>query len=145
MLNATAKNEAYFREPRLNRVILLSDLNYYWPRKHLKWLRELKAKGYPVTEIVKYFARDADEVLLALIHLATCEKDRIERPIIVVLEHLDFLYDWSELRELGVIWERGLSIKYAAKYFNRPVAEIMLAIIHLARIEKIKRRRGGLF
>lgn len=137
-------NEGCLRDARLNRVIILDDLNYYWPRKHLRWLRELKAKGYPTTEIVKYFARDPDEVLLALIHLATSEKDRIEYPVIILLEHLDFLWDWWELRELGMIWERGLSMEYAEKYFNRPVAEIMLAVIHLARIDKIKPRRGGL-
>lgn len=145
MQNAAAKNEAYYRNARLNRVIVLDSLNYYWPRKHLKWLRELKAKGYPVREITKYFARDADEVLLALIHLATCEKGRFEDPVIILCEHLDFLWDWSELRELCTVWERELSMKYAANYFERPVAEIMIAIIHLARIDKIKRRRGGLF
>lgn len=138
-------NEGCLRNPRLNRVILLDDLNYYWPRKHLRWLRELKAKGYSVKEITKYFARDPDEVLLALIHLATCQNDRIEHPVVILLEHLDFLWDWWELRELVQIWEQGLNMKYAAKYFNRPAAEIMLAIIHLAKIDKIKRRKGGLF
>jgi hypothetical protein len=138
-------NEGCLRKPRLNRVIVLDDLNYYWPRKHLRWLRELKAKGYSVQEITKYFARDPDEVLIALIHLATSEKDRIEYPVVILLEHLDFLWDWWELRELSMIWEQELSVKYAAKYFNRPVAEIMLANMHLARIDKIKRRRGGLF
>jgi hypothetical protein len=144
MLNATAKNESYFRDARLNRVIVLSDLNYYWPRKHLKWLRELKSKGYPVKEIIKYFARDPDEVLLALIHLATCEKGRIEESVIVVCEELDFLWDWSELRELSQIWNRGLNLDYAANYFKRPVVEIMLAVMHLARIDKVKHRIGGI-
>lgn len=145
MLNATAKNEFYFRAARNNRVIVLDDLNFYWPRKHLKWLRELKSKGYLVNEIIKYFARDPDEVLLALIHLATCEKGRFEDPVIVICEQLDFLWDWSELRELSQIWERGLSVKYAAKYFEREIGDILLAVMHLARIDKIERRRGGLF
>lgn len=145
MLKATAKNEFYYRDARLNRVIVLDDLNYFWPRKHLKWLMQLKSKGYPVKEIIKYFARDSDEVLLALIHLSSCRQGRIEEPVIVVCEQLDFLWDWSELRELSQIWEQGLSVSYAATYFERPVAEIMLAIMHLARIDKIKRRKGGLF
>ena len=145
MITVTAKNEAYYRDARINRVIVLDDLNYYWPRKHLKWLRELKSKGYPVQEIIKYFARDPDEVLLALIHLETCQKDRIENPVIIICEHLDFLWDWPELRELKYMWGKGFSVKYAAKYFERDVADIMLAIMHLARKEKIKRRKGGLF
>lgn len=96
-------NEAFLRKPRLNRVIVLDSLNYYWPRKHLRWLRELKSKGYSVPEITKYFCRDPDEVLLALIHLASNDKDRIESPVVIIGEHLDFLWDWWELRELSMI------------------------------------------
>jgi hypothetical protein len=145
MLNATAKNEAYYRNARLNRVIVLTDLNYYWPRKHLKWLRELKAKGLPVNRIIEYFARDPDEVLLALIHLETCWKGRFEMPVITILEHFDFLWDRPELNELQYMWKKGYSVNYAAEYFERPAEEIILAIMHLAREDKIKRRKGGLF
>lgn len=137
--------EILFRNARLNRVIVLEDLNYVWPREELKRLKRMRAKGLELKEIVYEFERNPDETLLALIHLATCEEEKYRRHEIVILEHLDFLYDWSELLELIIIWERGLSLRYASEYFERPIAEIMLAIMHLSRIDKIKRRRGGLF
>jgi hypothetical protein len=140
-----AKFDVLYREPRLNRVIVLENLDYVWPKEELKQLRRMRAKGFEIKEMVYEFDRDPDEVLLALIHLATTDEEKYRQHNIIILEHLDFLWDWSELRELCVIWERGLSRKYASNYFERPMAEIVLAVMHLSRIGKIKRRKGGLF
>jgi hypothetical protein len=145
MITVTAKNEDFFREPRMNRVIVLDSLNYVWHREDLKRLKRMKAKGLAVEEMVYEFDRDPDEVLLALLHLKTSEDIRYRYPFVIILEFLDFLWDWSELRELIIIWERGLSIKYAANYFERDQGDIIIGIMHLSRIGKIKRRRGGLF
>jgi hypothetical protein len=145
MITVTAKNEYFFREPRLNRVIVLCDLDYSWQREDLKRLKRMRAKGLELKKMVYEFDRNPDETFLALIHLATTDEEKYRQHNIIILEHLDFLWDWSELRELCVIWERGLSSKYASNYFERPMAEIVLAVMHLARINKIKRRRGGLF
>lgn len=144
MINVTAKNEFFFREPRLNRVIVLENLDYVWNRSELKRLKKMREKGFAVKEMLYEFDRDPDEVLLALIHLETSDQERFH-PYVIILEHLDFLYDWWELRELSEIWEKGLSVSYAAEYFERDLGDIILGIMHLSRIGKIKRRKGGLF
>lgn len=146
MINVTAKNEYFFREPRLNRVIVLDSLNYLWEREDLKKLKRMRAKGLAVKEMVYEFEdRDPDETLIALIHLATNEEEKYRKHEIVVCENLDFLWDWRDLRELIQIWELELSVRYASEYFGREKGDILLAVMHLARINKIKRRRGGLF
>lgn len=145
MITVTAKNEFFFREPRLNRVIVLSDLNYFWPKRHLKVLRDLKNRGFSVKEITPYFFRDPDEIFLALLHIELCWKNQYETPVITILENLDFIWDLHELKELQYMWRKGYSVNYASDYFERPVEEIVLAIMHLSREEKIARRKGGLF
>jgi hypothetical protein len=137
--------ELLYRESRLNRVIVLDDLDYTWDREDLKKIKHMREKGLPINDIVYEFNRNPDETLIALIHLATNDDEKFRQRYVITCENLDFLWEWSELRELVTIWNMGLSIRYAAEYFERDKGDILLGIMHLARINKIKRRRGGLF
>lgn len=64
---------------------------------------------------------------------------------VIVLEELNFVWDETELRELELMWQKNVSIKSMSKHFDRDPDEILLALIHLAREDRIKRREGGLF
>ncbi|MBM4762735.1 hypothetical protein [Bacillus sp. B15-48] len=64
---------------------------------------------------------------------------------VIVLEDMDFLWDEPELNELADLWERGISIKQMAYRFDREDPdEVILALLHLAREDRIRRRKGGL-
>lgn len=63
---------------------------------------------------------------------------------ILVLEELDFVWDEPELKRIIRMWECEMSVQHIAERFNRDADEILLALIHLARKEKINRRIGGL-
>ncbi len=63
---------------------------------------------------------------------------------VIVLEELDFVFDRPELSEIAEIWNNGFSVKTIAKKFKRDPDEILLALIHLAKKEKIERRNSGL-
>lgn len=63
---------------------------------------------------------------------------------VIVLENLNFIFDESEIREIKKMWELDLSINYMSEYLERDSDEIVLAIMHLAREERITQRRGGL-
>lgn len=64
---------------------------------------------------------------------------------VIVLEDLNFFWDESELNEMAEIWRQGFSVYYISEYFERDPDEILLALMHLARQERIRRRKGGLF
>jgi hypothetical protein len=64
---------------------------------------------------------------------------------VIVLEELNFVWDETELRELELMWQKNVSIKSMSKHFDSDPDEILLALIHLAREDRIKRREGGLF
>lgn len=59
-------------DPRKNRIVVLEDLNFVWDEKELIKISHMWREEKSVTEIGKYFDRDPDEVILALIHLAKC-------------------------------------------------------------------------
>jgi hypothetical protein len=63
---------------------------------------------------------------------------------VCVLEDLDFWWDEWELKDIKKMWKMELSINYMAEHFDRDPDEVILAIIHLAREEKIIRRKSGL-
>jgi hypothetical protein len=63
---------------------------------------------------------------------------------IIVLEDLDFVWDSWELKELSQMWEKGIHVVNIAEHFDRDPDEVLLALIHLAREDKIDRREGGL-
>jgi hypothetical protein len=71
--------------------------------------------------------------------LRTPRKNRI-----VVLEDLNFIWDEEELFDIACMWEDGSSVIYIANYFDRDPDEILLALIHLAREERITQRTGGI-
>lgn len=62
------------REPRLNRIVILEELNFIWDRPELNEMKKMWKNGDGVERMAKYFDRDPDEVILALIHLARDEK-----------------------------------------------------------------------
>jgi hypothetical protein len=63
---------------------------------------------------------------------------------ICVLEDLDFYFDRIELKEIKEMWEKGEGVYDIAVYFERDPDEIVLALMHLAREDKISQRKGGL-
>jgi hypothetical protein len=69
-----AKKVADFRDARLNRVCVLEDLNFYWDEPELKKMRTMWKRGAGVERIAVHFARDPDEAVLALMHLAREDK-----------------------------------------------------------------------
>ena len=63
---------------------------------------------------------------------------------VIVLEDLNFLFDESEIKEIKKMWNLNLSLQYMSEYLERDPDEIVLAIMHLAREDRITKRRGGL-
>ncbi|MDD9312674.1 hypothetical protein PUS82_15470 [Cytobacillus firmus] len=63
---------------------------------------------------------------------------------VIVLEELNFLWDAPELAEVTDMWMQGEGIQDIAKYFDRDPDEIILALMHLARSDRISQRKGGL-
>jgi hypothetical protein len=69
-------------------------------------------------------------------------KPRMNR--VIILENLNFFFDESELNEIKKMWKSNLSVNYMSDYLERDPDEIILAIIHLAREDRISPRRGGI-
>jgi hypothetical protein len=63
---------------------------------------------------------------------------------IIVLEDLNFMWDEEELFDIECLWNDGSSIMYISNYFDRDPDEVILAIMHLAKEDRIVRRKGGL-
>jgi hypothetical protein len=59
---------------------------------------------------------------------------------VIVLEDMNFIWEQSDLREVKKMWKMNFSIKYMAEYFDRDPDEILLALIHLAKDDRIKSR-----
>jgi hypothetical protein len=68
---------------------------------------------------------------------------RINR--VIVCEDMNFIWDDPELKQIAKMWKQRYSIEGISKYFDRDPDEVLFALIHLARNDKIKRRKGGLF
>lgn len=64
---------------------------------------------------------------------------------VIVLEDLNFLWDQVELKLVEKMWKEGESVGSIIEKADRDPDEILLALIHLAREDKIKHRKGGLF
>lgn len=74
---------------------------------------------------------------------ALLRKPRKKRTI--VCEGLDFIWDEPELVELAEMWNQGSTIEWMAKYFKRnDPDEVLFALIHIAREDRIGSRRSGL-
>jgi hypothetical protein len=63
---------------------------------------------------------------------------------VIVLENLNFIFDEYELKDIKKMWNLELSVSYMSEYLNRDSDEILLALIHLAREDRITRRKAGL-
>lgn len=72
-------------------------------------------------------------------HLKNARKKRV-----IVCEDLNYIWDQTELNKIAKFWNQSGDIRIIANYFNRDPDEVVIAIIHLARIDKINRRKGGL-
>lgn len=70
------------------------------------------------------------------------QKSRKQR--VIVCEELNFVWDAPELKEIAKYWELSGDIRLIAKHFDRDPDEVLIALIHLARKDKITRREGGL-
>lgn len=64
---------------------------------------------------------------------------------VIVLEDLNFIWDKKELLEMVEMWEQGKSVIAISNYFDRDPDEILLALMHLAKEDRITSREGGLF
>lgn len=60
-------------------------------------------------------------------------------------EDLDFFWKEEELNRLAKMWHEGMSVMSIAEHYKRDPDEVVLALLHLAKEEKIKKRKGGLF
>lgn len=63
---------------------------------------------------------------------------------VIVCEDLNFIWEQSELREIKRMWKMNFSVKYMAEYFDRDPDEILIALIHLAKDDRIQSRIYGL-
>jgi hypothetical protein len=63
---------------------------------------------------------------------------------VCVCEDLDFYWDDRDLKKLKKLWQSDVEVNRIAEHFDRDPDEVILAIIHLAREDKIKRRNRGL-
>lgn len=70
------------------------------------------------------------------------QKSRKKR--VIVCEELNFVWDAPELKEMAGLWEKNADVWLIAKHFDRDPDEVLFALIHLARNDKITRRSGGL-
>jgi hypothetical protein len=73
--NHSPNRDGYLKDARMNRIIVLEDLNFIWERSELREIKKMWEKNFSVSYMADYFERDPDEILLALIHLA--KDDRI--------------------------------------------------------------------
>lgn len=63
----------------------------------------------------------------------------------IVLENCNFFWRRSHLRELREMWDKNYSIQYMANYFDRDPDEILLALLHLSKENRVSKRKFGLF
>lgn len=63
---------------------------------------------------------------------------------VIVCEDMNFIWDQTELNKMAKFWNQSGDVRIIANYFNRDPDEVVFALIHLARIDKIQRREGGL-
>jgi hypothetical protein len=57
-------------DARKNRIIVLEELNFIWDEEELIDLASQWYEGISVAEMAKYFKRDPDEIVLAVMHLS---------------------------------------------------------------------------
>ncbi len=63
---------------------------------------------------------------------------------VIVLEDMNFIWDEWELEELAQCWKKGVNIYRLAERYERDPDEVLLALMHLAREDRIKQRDKGL-
>jgi hypothetical protein len=67
---------------------------------------------------------------------------RINR--VIVCEDFNFVWDEGELTEMRKMWKKGVDIEEMAECFDRDPDEVILALMHLAKEDKIHARKHGL-
>jgi hypothetical protein len=63
---------------------------------------------------------------------------------VIILEDMNFIWDTPELETVVAMWTSGESVEGIAEHIDRDPDEILLALIHLARDDKIAARKLGL-
>lgn len=58
------------REARMNRVIVLEDLDFLWDRSELREIVQMWQKNFSLHYMAEYLEREPDEIFLALLHLS---------------------------------------------------------------------------
>ncbi|WP_163526645.1 hypothetical protein [Halobacillus ihumii] len=61
---------------------------------------------------------------------------------VIILEELEFGYPEKQLKEIQDDWNDGVELEQIAWKQKRPADEIFLALFHLGRKGKIKRKFG---
>lgn len=135
-------------------IYICSELSLTWRAKDLSGLVKLWNSAVDFRTIAKYLNRDADEIMIACIHLARIDQINSQREIlvasaifdnprrqIVVCSDLNLVWEARDLVEITRMWNKGMGLRYMADYFNRDADEIMIACIHLARRNKITSRK----
>jgi hypothetical protein len=62
---------------------------------------------------------------------------------IVILEDIDFVWDQCELNKIVQMWETDVPIIKMGERFDRYPDEVLMAIVHLARKDKLEFRNIG--
>lgn len=60
----------------------------------------------------------------------------------IVLEDLNFIWKDEDLDKLVELWKENKSLQDIAKSVNRNCEEVFLALMHLGRVRRIKKRKG---
>lgn len=66
-------------QAKINRVIVLEEMDFIWDSKDLFELRKMWNKDYGIKYMAEYFDRDPDEIMIAIIHLAKEKRIEVRR------------------------------------------------------------------
>lgn len=63
----------------------------------------------------------------------------------IALLGLDFSWDSNDVEKITAMWKNGINIEKIADRFSRPVDEVFILLLDLARKNKISERPGGIY
>jgi Mn-dependent DtxR family transcriptional regulator len=64
---------------------------------------------------------------------------------VIILEDMDFQWQYPQMLKAAEMWKREVSIVDIAKELNRDPDEVLLLLLHLARVGTIDRRVKNLY
>lgn len=72
-------------------------------------------------------------------------KDPVDdRELLFDGDTIDWIFSGTELRNIQYMWRQEIHVNYMATFLKRDVDEVILAIMHLARGNRLERRKCGL-